>query len=48
MKEKLCPICRKKITVENISRDLIAYNMINDMDVYCNNKGKIIKYFLFV
>lgn len=39
LKDKLCPICRKKIIIENISRDLIAYNIINDMEVYCNNKG---------
>jgi hypothetical protein len=36
---KICPICRVKICQKNIGRDLIAFNIINDMEVTCNNKG---------
>lgn len=39
-KEKVCPICRNKVTKTSMSRDLIAFNIINDMNVYCNNSGK--------
>lgn len=40
VKEKVCPICRSKTTKNSLSRDLIAFNIINDMEVFCNNNGK--------
>jgi hypothetical protein len=46
-KEKLCPICRNKVTKTGMSRDLIAFNIINDMEVYCNNKGLSFILFLY-
>ena len=33
-----CPICRKKIVKNQISQDIIANNIINDLIVTCNNK----------
>ena len=43
---KNCPLCRKNIIFKNTKRDLIAYNIINDLEVFCNNnncpwKGKL-------
>ena len=35
----LCPICRKKFVKSNTSKDLIATNIINDLEVSCNNNG---------
>jgi len=35
-----CPICKSKIIKKQISKDLIASNIINDMQVTCNNEGK--------
>ena len=45
---KNCPLCRKKFIFKNIKRDNIAYNIINDLDVFCDNKncpwkGKLLK-----
>lgn len=37
---KLCPICRVSINEGCISRDLLAYNIINDLEVTCNNEMK--------
>src|SRR5690349_19366955 len=39
-KNSQCPICRTKDTTGEVSRDLIAYNIINDLEVFCINKGK--------
>jgi len=39
-KNNQCPICRQKINVEELSRDLVAFNIINDLEVFCANKGK--------
>jgi len=47
-----CPICRKDLVLKcNCSccnelnafgsRDLITQNIINDLDVYCNNESKL-------
>ena len=42
---KNCPLCRKEFLFKNIKRDNIAYNIINDLEVFCNNncpwKGKL-------
>ena len=43
---KNCPLCRKVFILKNIKRDNIAYNIINDLKVFCNNdscpwKGKL-------
>ena len=43
---KNCPLCRKNIVFKNTKRDIIAYNIINDLEVFCNNnncpwKGKL-------
>ncbi len=42
---KNCPLCRKQFNIKNIKRDNIAYNIINDLEVFCNNncpwKGKL-------
>ena len=34
---KNCPLCRKNIVFKNTKRDNIAYNIINDLEVFCNN-----------
>ena len=34
-----CPICNKKIIDSLISRDLLAFNIINDLEVFCNNEN---------
>lgn len=36
-----CPICKTKIIKKQISKDLIALNILNDMQVTCNNLGKL-------
>lgn len=33
-----CPICRKKIQRNQVSKDLVASNIINDLEVTCNNE----------
>ena len=38
-KHNICPLCREKFTEDDIKRDLIAYNIINDLDVFCKNEG---------
>lgn len=39
-KKNQCPNCRQKIIESLISRDLLAYNIINDLEVSCNNENK--------
>ena len=34
-----CPKCGAMFTENSMQKDLIAFNMINDLDVYCSNKG---------
>ena len=34
-----CPLCRENFTDIDIRRDLIASNIINDLEIYCVNKG---------
>lgn len=34
-----CPICRSYFNVHDIQRDLVGYNMVNELEVYCNNRG---------
>lgn len=41
-----CPICRKKVVKTSMSRDKIAYNIINSLEVKCSNKSKSL--FLFI
>ena len=38
-KNKTCPHCRAKLNRKAISRDLIAYNIINELEVRCRFKG---------
>ena len=39
-KKNECPNCRTSIVESLISRDLLAYNIINDLEVSCNNEDK--------
>lgn len=44
-----CPLCRNKFKIKNTKKDFIAFNIINDMEVFCNNlncpwKGKLSEY----
>ena len=34
-----CPMCRQKVSKEGMSKDLIAFNIINDLEVTCSNSG---------
>jgi len=34
-----CPICNQNIIDSLISRDLLAFNIINDLEVFCNNEN---------
>ncbi len=34
-----CPLCRVNFTENDIRRDLIATNIINDLEIYCINSG---------
>lgn len=34
-----CPICRVAFKEKQFQRDLVGYNMVNELEVYCNNKG---------
>ena len=34
-----CPLCRKNFYMKDIQIDLIAMNMVNELEVYCTNKG---------
>jgi hypothetical protein len=36
-KAALCPNCRVKLILSELSKDLIASNIINDLEVICNN-----------
>jgi hypothetical protein len=38
-KNSACPICRQKFILKDFTRDLIASNMIDDLEVICNNNG---------
>ena len=35
-----CPLCRVKINVKTLNRNLLAFQIINDLEIYCNNKTK--------
>ena len=35
-----CPICKEKNFSLNFSRDLMAYNLVMELEVTCNNVGK--------
>ena len=44
-----CPLCRLNFTENDIKIDIIATNIINDLEIYCNNlgcpwKGKLIDF----
>ncbi len=41
-KNSNCPICRQTFSIKELSRDLIAFNVINDLIVFCINKSKLI------
>ena len=32
-----CPICRVAFKENQFQRDLVEYNMVNELEVYCNN-----------
>ena len=34
-----CPLCRVNFTENDIKVDIIATNIINDLEIYCNNLG---------
>ena len=36
---KNCPLCRQKFNIKSVKRDNIAYNIINDLEVFCNNNN---------
>ena len=38
-KSTFCPMCRQKVSKEGMSKDLIALNIINDLEVTCSNDG---------
>lgn len=38
-KNSICPLCRKPFNIDSIQKDLIGYNMVNELLVYCVNKG---------
>ena len=38
-KSNCCPMCRQKVSKEGMSKDLIAFNIINDLEVICSNNG---------
>ena len=38
-KNSICPLCRMTFNIDYIQRDLIGYNMVNELLVYCVNKG---------
>ena len=39
-KKRECPICHEKILTNDFSRDLMAYNLVMELEVLCNNVGK--------
>lgn len=46
-KNSRCPICRQQCTNIDLSKDLIASNIIGDLEVTCINKGSHIQVFNF-
>ena len=34
-----CPQCRKKFSVKRLSRDLLASNLVDELEVKCEHKG---------
>ena len=34
-----CPICRSFFSQKSMQRDLVGFNMVNELEVYCNNNG---------
>ena len=38
-KNSICPLCRMNFNIDCIQRDLIGYNMVNELLVYCVNNG---------
>ena len=38
-RNKNCPLCRVEFTEKDLRTDIIATNIINDLEVYCVNKG---------
>ncbi len=47
-KNNTCPICRIKFELNQSGKDLIAFNIINDLSVLCNNRGNSYTYFTFL
>lgn len=41
-KSNSCPICRNSFSLNEVYRDLIAYNIINDQEVFCIHKGNLL------
>jgi hypothetical protein len=40
--QNFCPMCRGKIIKKQLGKDLVAYSIINDMPLSCNNTGMCI------
>lgn len=38
-RNKQCPNCRKKLTVKKLSRDMVAANIIGELEVMCKHRG---------
>ena len=34
-----CPVCRKPIVQRDLGKDLLAFQIINDLEIYCSNRG---------
>ena len=34
-----CPICRTKFRVNTIKKSLLAYQMINELEIFCTNRS---------
>jgi hypothetical protein len=38
-KTKQCPVCRTRFTINKISRDLVAANIVGELEVMCRHRG---------
>lgn len=34
-----CPVCRANVKKNQLERDLLASNLINELEIFCTNKG---------
>ena len=35
-----CPLCQTKIDPKNVAKDLLAYNLVSELKVYCVRKDQ--------